>query len=116
MKTLVGKVVAGATAVLSSGVFAVAVAQTFTPPAVQSPVNITSTTDLVNVIGKMATFAATVLIALTILLVIYAGYLYMTGTEDNIKKAKTQLIYIAVGVALILVSASIPPLVRALLT
>ncbi len=92
-----------------------AAAQQVTPPSAPTPTTITTAQGVVDVIGRIATFATTVLAGLTVLLVIYAAYLYLTGTEDNIKKAKTQLIYVAVGVALIILSASIVPLVDAII-
>lgn len=110
MKTLVGKVAAGATAVLSSGVFAAAMAQA------APTVRLESQRDLVDLITRISNAATIILLAITVLFVVYAGYLYLSGEEANIQKAKNQLIYVAVAILLLLVAQSIPVLIKTIFT
>lgn len=73
------------------------------------PGSVTSTyglTNLVNLGNKGLNIAATVIIALSLLFIIYGGYLFASsgGDETKLKSAKTNIIYGVIGMAVIVLS------------
>lgn len=64
-----------------------------------------ATQRLLDIIGRLTNWMVILLFALTVVFIVYAGYLYLTaaGNEDQLQKAKQIIIYsvVAVGVALL---------------
>lgn len=65
------------------------------------PTTIETYDDIKNIISGIANWMLGILIALSALFVIYAGYLYLfgAGDEEKIKTAKNYIIYAAVAIA-----------------
>ncbi|HEY4505852.1 MAG TPA: pilin [Candidatus Paceibacterota bacterium] len=70
-------------------------------PKFENPLKATSFGQLLNAIIKIL---ITVGIPIAILFIIYSGFLFVTarGSEDQIKKAKTTLLWTLVGIAVLL--------------
>ncbi|MBT5338507.1 hypothetical protein HN858_02810 [Candidatus Falkowbacteria bacterium] len=61
-------------------------------------------TDLVGIIGNIVKIVLTLLGVIVLVIIVYAGFLWMTagGNEDQVKKAKQWLINAIIGLALVL--------------
>lgn len=74
--------------------------------------NAESSADLVgavNLVSSFFTYFNSFLTLACVIMAIYAGFLYMTAgaNEDNVKKAKNIIIYIAIGLILLVASHAI---------
>ncbi|MFA5359823.1 MAG: pilin [Patescibacteria group bacterium] len=74
------------------------------------------TTDLTNRIGKIISVANSFLGVIFLLLMIYAGFLWMTarGNEQQLEKAKNIIIYSIIGLAVVLAAYAITQLISIL--
>lgn len=61
-------------------------------------------TDLVGIVGNVVKIVLTLLGVIVLVIIVYAGFLWMTagGNEDQVKKAKQWLINAIIGLALVL--------------
>ncbi|MCD6412498.1 hypothetical protein J7K91_02370 [bacterium] len=84
--------------------FSLALAQQYAPPEFEHP------EDLVDRINAILRWVVTLLIVLSAIFIAMAGFNYVTsgGEEDKISKAKTQLVYGLVGVAIAALAYALP--------
>lgn len=75
------------------------------------------TNNLQAVIGNIIKWANALAASLTTLMILVAGYLYLTGggSEDQIKKAHRALTWAVIGFAVILFSAVAEAIIRSIL-
>ena len=73
---------------------------------------------IVGVLGTVAAWLFTILMALAVLMVVYAAFLYLTaaGNPDRLTSAKKTLIYAIVAIVVALVAGGIPLLIESILT
>lgn len=76
-----------------------------------SPIN--SADDIINVMKKLLGYFQVVFWIAAIGAIFYAGYLYLFagGGEKNVEKAKKQLLYAAIAIAIGLMAFGVTPLV-----
>ncbi|HEY4500043.1 MAG TPA: hypothetical protein VJH70_02915 [Candidatus Paceibacterota bacterium] len=105
MKQLIKKIAAGA-ALLAPTAFA----QNRAVPQVP----ISSTNDIFNIIDRVLNLAATLFFTVAVFFIFWAGWLYLNGAsnEENLGKAKNQLIYAAVAIFVGLIAFSFPRLIE----
>lgn len=86
--------------------------------AVASGANITSSGDLPTLIGKVISAVLGVLGILFVVLIVYAGILYLTsqGEDTNTKKAKKLLTQATMGLIIVVAAYAISNFVLAALT
>jgi len=68
-----------------------------------------------NIINKIARWLYTIVLALSVIFGLYAAFLYLTGNPKNVEKAKKQLIFAFVGVAVAIVAFSIEAIIRGII-
>ena len=96
----------------------IAMAQTVPYPAAPGgSVNIQSTGQLGTTIGLIVRFFGSFIFAISVLVFLYAGFLYLMAdeNEDNTTKARQFLTWGVVGLVVALVAGSIPYLVASIL-
>lgn len=73
--------------------------------------------DVTRVIQKVADFMASLILALSVIVILYAGFKYLTagGSEDEISEAHKMITWAIVGIIVALVAFSIPDLIKAIL-
>ena len=73
--------------------------------------------DVIRIIETLINYLFTGLILLATVMTLYAAYLYLTagGSEENINKAKSVIIFAAVGVAVALLSRAVVFIVKSIL-
>jgi len=91
------------------------------------PMSITSALNIDNPLGKTSTindlllnivgFLIVLAIPISMILVVYAGFLYITsaGNEEKVKKAQKALIWALVGFAVVLIARSVPTIITNML-
>lgn len=89
-------------------------------PQIGTPAEITAKTDIsvtgiFDLIRKLVNWFAAFIGIVAVVMLLYAGVLFMTGTDENITKAKNVIIYGIVGVAVAAMSWGIANLVNSLL-
>jgi len=87
---------------------AVTLAQETLPSPISSP------GDFVTLLGTVASWMFTIFLALAVLFLIYAAFLYLTaaGNESRVGNAKNVLIYSVVAIVIALLAGGIVPLIR----
>lgn len=83
--------------------------------SLESPINATSFTTLAdNIIDFLIKIGAPI----AVIVVIYAGFLFMTsgGNEEKVTKAKSALTWAVVGLAVLIVAKSVTTILNELLT
>lgn len=75
------------------------------------------TDSIIVLIARIVRFFYAIAIPLAIIMIIYAGILFLTagGSEEQLKKAKKTMIWIAVGIAVILIGRGVITLVKDIL-
>ena len=73
---------------------------------------------IVGVLGTVAAWLFTILMALAVVMIVYAAFLYLTaaGSPDRLTSAKKTLIYAIVAIVVALVAGGIPVLILNLLS
>jgi hypothetical protein len=81
-------------------------------------INISSKDRLLNLIAGLIGYLRTIFWLFAVGMLIYAAYLYLSGgaNEKNVAKAKQVLTYAVIGMVLGLVAASVPFLVKNILS
>lgn len=104
MRKLSTRVAAAAVALMP----AVALAQETLPTPISSP------GDFITLLGTVASWMFTIFLALAVLFLIYAAFLYLTaaGNESRVGNAKNVLIYSVVAIVIALLAGGIVPLIR----
>lgn len=79
----------------------------------QTPPTVTNSQQLGGVLCNVTNWMIYILIAVSILYIVYAAFLYVTGGDDaeKISSARKTITWAAVGVAVALLAASVPTLV-----
>ncbi len=79
--------------------------------------SVTSLTDALTILKKISTWFMTIVVALSVLFFVYAGFLYVTGgdSEDKRKTAKNFLLYGIIGIAVALLAGAITVVVANLI-
>ena len=72
------------------------------------------TSDIGTLLSNIINFLIILAIPITAILIVYAGYLYITsaGNEDKVKTAQKTLIWTLVGFAIILIASSVPAIIQ----
>ena len=90
-----------------------------TPPASQSTgLNITNplgeTSDITTLVKNILNFLLDLAFVIAPILIVYAGFLYITsaGNEDKVKTAQKTLIWALVGFAVVLIASSVPAIIQ----
>jgi hypothetical protein len=62
-----------------------------------------------GVINKIATWFLTIVVAIAVIMFVYAGFLYLTsgGDDEKIKSAKNYLLYGIIGIAVALLAGAL---------
>lgn len=83
----------------------------------QPTVNISTPTDVTNIIINVFNFLLYILVFLASIFLIYAAYLYLTaaGDAEKVGQAKNIIIYAVVALAIGLVAWTIPALINNIL-
>ncbi len=76
------------------------------------------TSNINTLVSNIINFLIILAIPITSILVIYAGYLYITsaGNEEKVKTAQKALIWAIVGFAIVLIASSIPSIIQEFLS
>ena len=72
------------------------------------------TSDISTLASKIIDFLILLAVPISAILIVYAGYLYITsaGNEDKVKTAQKALIWALVGFAIVLIASSVPPIIE----
>jgi len=72
------------------------------------------TSDVNTLIDKILDFLIKIALVLTPIIVVYAGFLYITagGNEEKIKRANKVLIWALIGLAVVLIAKGVPALIK----
>ena len=72
------------------------------------------TSDVNTLIDKILDFLIKIALVLTPIIVVYAGFLYITagGNEEKIKRANKVLIWALIGLAIALIAKGVPALIK----
>jgi len=75
------------------------------------------TKDIGTLLSKIIDFLIYLAIPVSTILIIYAGFLYLTsaGNEQKIKTAQKALIWALVGFAVVLIASSVPGIIKEIL-
>lgn len=84
------------------------------PQPLPTPRDLTLT-KVVTLIGTIADWVFAIFLAVAVLYILYAAYLYLKGEETEIEEAKKRLIAAAIAIAIALLAKGVQPLVRSLL-
>lgn len=70
-----------------------------------------------DIVIRVADFASTIVGPIAVIMVLIAGFLYMTagGSEDRVKKAHKTLLWAVVGIAVALLARSVEFIIRDLI-
>ncbi len=79
-----------------------------------SPVTVSSPQGLIDIINRVIGWIYTFFFVIAIILILFAAFTYLTssGDPEKVTKAKNQLIYAAVAVAVALLAYSFTAIVR----
>jgi hypothetical protein len=79
---------------------------------------VTGVEGVTTILGNIAQWFLTIVIAVSVIFFVYAGFLYVTsgGDDDKIKKAKDYLLYGVIGIAVALLAAAITTVVEGLIS
>ena len=74
--------------------------------------------DVATLTGKIINFLIKLAIPITAILIVYAGFLYITsaGNEEKVKTAQKALIWAIVGFAVVLIASSVPAIIQEFLS
>jgi len=92
------------------------------PQSTSTDLNITNplgeTSDITTLVENILNFLIILAIPITAILVVYAGYLYITsaGNEEKVKIAQKALIWAIIGFAIVLIANSIPAIIQEFLS
>ena len=75
-----------------------------------------SVDDIVKILGNILLQLSRIFWVVTVIMVLYAAYLFVFGTSaDNVEKAKKQILYASIAIAVALISTVLPTLVQNIL-
>lgn len=72
---------------------------------------------IISLICRLAGYAFTILVVLSIVFVIYAAYLYLTaaGDPEKVKKANATILYAAIAIVVAILAKALPGIVGSLM-
>ncbi|MBI2075176.1 MAG: hypothetical protein HYT82_00740 [Candidatus Harrisonbacteria bacterium] len=70
---------------------------------------------VLSIIGTIANWIFAIFLAVAVIYILYAAYLYLKGEEAGIEDAKKRLIAAAIAIAIALLARGVEPLVRSIL-
>ena len=72
------------------------------------------TSDIYTLIEKITNFLIGIAIVVTPIIIVYAGFIYITagGNEEKVKTAQKVLIWALIGFALVLIARGVPALIK----
>jgi len=91
-------------------------------PSIPQSLNITNplggVNDVTTLVGSIINFLIILAIPITAILIVYAGFLYITsaGNDEKVKTAQKALIWAIVGFAIVLVASSVPTIIEEFLS
>ena len=91
-------------------------------PSIPQSLNIENplgeTSDITTLVENILNFLWNLAFVIAPILIVYAGYLYLSsaGNEDKVKKAQKALIWAIVGFAVILIASGVPAIIQKLLS
>lgn len=87
-------------------------------PVIASAVELKTATDVNRVVENTAQFASSLVLALSVIVIIYAAFKYMTagGNEETVLETHKMITWAVVGIIVALVAFSIPKLLTAILS
>ena len=76
------------------------------------------TSDISTLLSNIVNFLIKLAIPISAILIVYAGFLYITsaGNEEKVKTAQKALIWALVGFAVILIASSVPVIIQEFLS
>ena len=76
------------------------------------------TTDIGTLLSNIVNFLIKLAIPISAILIVYAGFLYITsaGNEEKIKTAQKALIWAIIGFAVVLIASSVPAIIQEFLS
>jgi len=76
------------------------------------------TSDISTLASNIVNFLIWLAIPITAILIVYAGFLYITsaGNEEKVKTAQKALIWAIVGFAVVLIASSVPAIIQEFLS
>jgi len=96
---------------------------TFTPPDSQStglniPNPLGGTSDITTLVKNILNFLLKIAWVIAPILIVYAGFLYITsaGNDEKVKTAQKTLIWALVGFAVVLIASSVPAIIQEFLS
>jgi len=91
-------------------------------PSIPQSLNITNplrgVNDVTTLVGNIINFLIILAFPITAILIVYAGFLYITsaGNDEKVKTAQKALIWAIVGFAVVLVARSVPAIIEEFLS
>ena len=70
--------------------------------------------DIIDLINKASGWFFAFIMALAVIMLLYAAFLYLTaaGSEERVARAKTTITYAVIGIAVALLAGGIPRIVQ----
>lgn len=83
---------------------------------VEGGVSNLSAEDVINILNRLGTWMYQIFLTIAIIAILFSAFRYLTsgGKSENVSSATRALVYAVVAIALAILSASIPGLVRSL--
>lgn len=81
-----------------------------------TPEVIPPTINIPTIVNRIMDWAFGLLLAVAAAFFVYAAFMYLSGTEENIKKAKKTIIYVIIAIALAFAARGIGAIVKSLMT
>ncbi len=80
------------------------------------PTNVTNVQGITGMFCNIAAWVFIVLMVLAVIYVLWAAFLYLTGSgdEEKIKKANHQLLYAAIAIAIMLIARVFPAVIASM--
>ena len=77
-----------------------------------------TTSDITTLVKNILNFLIVLAIPISAILIVYAGYLYITsaGNEEKVKTAQKTLIWALIGFAIVLIASSVPAIIQEFLS
>ena len=87
------------------------------PAIASAAVNFQTANDVNRVVTNIAQFASSLVLALSVIVIIYAAFKYMTagGNEETVLETHKMITWAVVGIIVALVAFSIPKLLQSVL-
>lgn len=74
-----------------------------------------ATIDIPAIITRVLNWAFGLLLAVAVAFFLYAAFMYLSGTEENIKKAKKTIIYVIIAIVIAFASRGLAVIIKSLI-